>query len=305
MAGVCPKLQVIDGILVSTNIDLETLRSALNYKPRLDDVFLCVYPKSGTTWAQVILYTLTHDGEAFDNNMAEYFACTPSLELIGERGINSMHRPYVIKTHLPLNRVPYDEKAKYVCVIRNPKDVCVSFYYFTLKMIDREPDKASFDTFFEEFISGNVFFGDYFEHLKAAWQRKDDVNVFLISYEEMKHDLPTVIRRLAQFLNIELNNTLLERVVTYSSFGYMKERYDKAYLAQARTTLADELSTLPRPISKKHLENSDKCELVRKGTVGSWTSEMSEEQSQRLDKIFVEKTKDMPGLDKFFLPQQK
>src|SRR5262249_45416327 len=151
--------QVIDGISVPPYYDVETFRSALNYKAHPDDIFLCVYPKSGTTWTQVILYTLMHNGEAFDNNMAEYFASTPFIERIGEQGLNNMQQPYVIKTHLPFNRVPYHEKAKYVCVIRNPKDVCVSYYYFFLKRNDREPNKALFDQFFEAFISGNIICG--------------------------------------------------------------------------------------------------------------------------------------------------
>ncbi|CAF1048174.1 unnamed protein product [Didymodactylos carnosus] len=301
MAEVCPKVQVIDGIPVSIDYDVETFRPALNYKPRPDDIFLSVYPKSGSTWAEVILYTLMNDGEAFNNNMAEYFARTPYLEQIGKRGINNMHRPCVIKTHLPFNRIPYCEKAKYVCVVRNPKDVCVSFYYFILKLTGGEPDKASFDAFFEAFINGNVYFGDYFEHLRSTWQQKDDVNVFLTSYEEMKRDLRSVIRRLAQFLAIELNSNLLERIVTYPSFDYMKERYGRAYSAQARVALANESPTALWPINKSSLQN---CEfsLIRKGVVGSWSLTMSKAQSQRLDKIFVEKTAGMHGLDKLFLP---
>jgi hypothetical protein len=148
MADVCPKLQIIDGISVSSTYDVEKIRSALNYKAQADDIFLCVYPKSGATWAQIILYTLTHHGEAFDNNMGKYFSSIPALEPVGGEGISKMHRPYVIKTHLPLNRISYDEKVKYVCVIRNPKDVCVSLYYFVLKIIGCESDKASFDAFF-------------------------------------------------------------------------------------------------------------------------------------------------------------
>ncbi|CAF4947856.1 unnamed protein product, partial [Rotaria sp. Silwood1] len=122
MTNICPKLQVIDGIPVSNNIDVEALQWALNYKVQPDDIFLCVYPKAGTTWAQVILYTLMNDGQAFDKDMTDYFARTPSLDHIGEQGMKTMRQPYVIKTHLPLNRVPYNEMAKYICVVRNPKD---------------------------------------------------------------------------------------------------------------------------------------------------------------------------------------
>ncbi|CAF0908562.1 unnamed protein product [Rotaria sordida] len=301
MVEVCPEIKMIEGIPMSSACDAEIVRSALNYKARSDDIFLVVYPKSGTTWMQVILYTLMNDGEAFDNNIAEYFARTPFLELLGGRGMQNMHRPCVIKTHLPFNRVPYHENAKYICVVRNPKDVCVSYYYFLLKFIDSEPKQTLFDAFFEAFINGNVYFGDYFEHLRSVWQHKDDTNVFLTSYEEMKHDLPGVIRRVAHFMNIELSDSLLERTVTYSSFNYMKERFHKAYSTQARVALANEALDAPSPIDKTHLQMCDNCIVVREGVAGNWSSTMSEEQSQRLDKIFAEKTADMPGVHKLFL----
>lgn len=221
MVDIRPKLKTVDGILVSNNYNEETLRSALNYQAQPDDIFLYVYPKAGTTWAQVILYTLTNHGEAFDHDMAKYFAHTPTLEHLGEEGLKTMHRPYVIKSHLPFDRIPYHKKAKYVCVLRNPKDVCTSYYYFILKIVGAQPERASFDIFFEEFINGNVYFGDYFEHLRIVWRYRDKPNVFITSYEQMKQDATGVIQELARFLCIEMNNELLQRILNYSSFSYM------------------------------------------------------------------------------------
>lgn len=63
MAEVNPKLKVIDGIPLFISYDEDTFRSALNYKVQPNDIFLSVYPKSGTTWSQVILYTLTNKDE--------------------------------------------------------------------------------------------------------------------------------------------------------------------------------------------------------------------------------------------------
>ncbi|CAF1161929.1 unnamed protein product [Rotaria sordida] len=296
------KIKIIEGIAIPDFWDAEIFRSASNYKAQSDDIFLVVYPKSGTTWMQVILYTLMNDGEAFDNSMSEYFARTPFLELVGERGIKNMHRPCVIKTHLPFNRVSYHKNAKYICVVRNPKDVCVSLYYFLFKIFGIQSNQTLFDAFFEDFINGNVPFGVYFEHPHSIWQHKDDANVFLTSYEEMKRDLPEVIDRIAQFMNIELSDNLLEHIATYSSFNYMKERFHKAYTAQARIALASEALDEPLHIDRIALQNLDHRIIVRAGATGNWSSTMSEEQSQRIDKIFAEKTADMPGVDKLFLP---
>ncbi|CAF1439962.1 unnamed protein product [Rotaria sordida] len=61
MAESFPKMEIIEGIPVPDIWDAETFRSALNYKAQPDDIFLVAYPKSGTTWMQVILYTLMND----------------------------------------------------------------------------------------------------------------------------------------------------------------------------------------------------------------------------------------------------
>ena len=80
----------------------------------------------------------------------------------------------------------------------------------------------------------------------------------------------------------------------------MKERFDKAYATQARIALADDSPDAPWPMDKENLQRSDRHMLVRKGVSGGWSSTMSEEQSQRLDKIFMEKTKNIPEIRKIF-----
>ncbi|CAF3200330.1 unnamed protein product [Rotaria sp. Silwood2] len=280
---------------------LDNFRSALNYQAQPDDIFILTYPKSGTTWMQVILYTLMNDGKAFDDDMGDYFARTPFLDTVGEKGLKNMHKPYVMKTHIPFNRLSYNQKAKYICVIRNPKDVCVSLYHFSHTVFGIPEDQKSFDVYFENFINGNIVYGNYFKNLAAVWQHRNDGNVFLTSFEEMKQNLSEVIRRLAQFMNIELKDNLLDHTMTYSSLSYMKERFDKAYRAQASIALAAEELDSAWPMDRINLEVTPSYVLVREGAVGKWSSIMSEEQAQRLDKIFAEKMVDMPGFEKFFI----
>ncbi|CAF3587106.1 unnamed protein product, partial [Rotaria sp. Silwood2] len=69
----------------------------------------------------------------------------------------------------------------------------------------------------------------------------------------------------------------------------MKERFDKAYRAQASIALAAEELDSAWPMDRINLEVTPSYVLVREGAVGKWSSIMSEEQAQRLDKIFAEK----------------
>ncbi|CAF5074203.1 unnamed protein product, partial [Rotaria sp. Silwood1] len=55
--------------------------------------------------------------------------------------------------------------------------------------------KLEFDRFFECFIEGYLPFGDYFEALRSAWQRRYYDNVLLVSYEEMRTEFQSVIQK--------------------------------------------------------------------------------------------------------------
>jgi hypothetical protein len=136
-----------------------------------------------------------HSVQLFDANIDYFFEQNPHLEIDGQKSIEMMQRPGGIKTHLPLHRVPYDSQAKYICVIRNPKDVCISYYIF-YNMWPHVP-KLKFDQFFEYFMEEYLPFGDYFQALRSAWGRRHDGNVLLVSYEEMRTDFQSIIHKVS------------------------------------------------------------------------------------------------------------
>ncbi len=97
---------------------------------------------------QVIIYTLLHPTDpSFDKNFDDFVSRTLIFELAGADGIARAPRLCTMKTHIPFNRVPKHPIAKYICLIRNPKDVCVSHYHHAKKLnIYGMPD-MSFDDF--------------------------------------------------------------------------------------------------------------------------------------------------------------
>ena len=141
------------------------------------------------------MYNLQTGGQPFDANIDHFFKQNPHLEIDGKKCIDMMEQPGAIKTHLPINKVPYSALAKYICVIRNPKDVCVSYYIF----YNMWPDvpKLEFNQFFDYFIDGYLPFGDYFTALRSAWNQRHCPNVLLISYEEMRTNFRSVIHKVS------------------------------------------------------------------------------------------------------------
>ena len=122
----------------------------------------------------------------------------------------------------------------YVC--RNVKDAAVSFYHHMDMMLYTM--EATFDEYSPYFKNGEIEWGRYFAHLKVcvcnpfyvhavyelllnvlqeAWKYKDHRNLKFMWYEEMKKDLPKIIRELCAFtghdaLSEEKQAALLEHV---------------------------------------------------------------------------------------------
>lgn len=187
--------EIVDGICWVSDWGSSNLRFALSYQAKLDDLLIVTYPRSGTTWMQNIVYTLLTKGEPFDANIDHFFQQNPHLEIDGRACIEMMKQPGAIKTHLPMHRIPYSSLAKYIAVIRNPKDVCISYYIF----YNMWPDvpKLDFNEFFECFIEGYLPFGDYFEALRSAWKHRHYDNVLLVTYEEMRTEFQSVIEKVS------------------------------------------------------------------------------------------------------------
>jgi hypothetical protein len=279
--------QLINGIHAPRYFDADKFRSGLDYKVQPDDIFIVTYPKSGTTWMEVIVFGLINNGKAFDEDIGDYLTRTPYLERVGAHKVSTVPRPCSIKTHVPFEHIPYHPQAKYICIVRNPKDVCVSLYQFWVKHAQSYYFECQFDRFFTDFMKGQLPYGDYFQYLRSLMPYKEHANVLIISYEQMKRDIHSVIRRVAEFININLNNQgeLLDRVVTFSSFEYMKNNFDKARNNYG-TQIMDDTITPKIQLT-----------LVRKGTVGDWKSCMSDEQNEQFDKEIAEKMRDMPELE--------
>ena len=236
--------------------------SGQRYRAAPGDVFVASYPKCGTTWTQYIVYLLANDGRplAPAQRLDSVF---PHLEEVGEEAVHALPAPRLIKTHLPYERTPWSAQAKYVYVVRNPFDCVVSFYHHT-RGFPRHYDFAegSWDTFFECFISGEVDFGDYFEHLTSWWPRRAAPNVLLLTYERMVAAPAAATRAIADFLGSELARDArrLDAVVRDSGFDEMRRHQDRWSSARPAGMPA----------------------FVRKGVVGDWRGQLSVEQARRL-----------------------
>lgn len=307
---IVPRYQVINGLRICNGFIRKNVLEAMAYKPTKDDIFIATYPKCGTTWTQQIVFLLLNDGRP-PADIGEYFSKHPFIDMLGNEGVESMVRPAAIKTHFPFNYVPYSPIAKYICVVRNPKDALVSFFHHTRGIPGYQFANGSFDTYFELFLEGKVDYGDYFDHLISWWDHRYDQNVIFLTFEEMKQDIGTAVHKIASFIDksiaqkLEKDPIFMQNIVHFSSFDYMKKQDQ---VVRKPYEMPDQMlsnPTVPRVVKEallnhiSHRQSLDPCDSstgsqdyahIRKGIVNDWKNHLTHDQNERLVAKFVQKS---------------
>lgn len=250
----------------------EGLRRALAFQPQPTDVIITPYAKSGTTWVQQMVHGLRTRGSMdFD----EITAVIPWLEMAHDLGMTleqpQVGQPRAFKSHLSWDLVP--KGARYIYVIRDPKDVVVSMYHFMAGWWF-EPEAVPLDVFARaQFLSPKNPVS-YWAHVRSWWPHRHDSNVLFLCYEDMRQDLPRTVQRIAAFIGCALDEELQDLVVRQASLEFMrihKRQFDDHLIREAR----DAVCGLP--------PGGDSSK-VRTGNVGDHNRELSPEVIAELDR---------------------
>jgi LPS sulfotransferase NodH len=204
----------------------------LSIRPRSDDIYIVSYPRSGTTWLQMILYQLTTDGEMNFRHISEV---VPFLERtpVRRRNMEALPSPRIFKTHLRRNQID-TRSGRFIYISRSVYDVAESYYqlYMSYKRHSGSLEHFAagsndFDTFLERFRTGRVMYGSWRDHVDGWIHGGDGDNILYLTYEELSRDLEGAVSRLSQFLGLTLSEAAVARVLARSRFSYMKAHEGK------------------------------------------------------------------------------
>lgn len=237
-------------------------RGGRNFPLFPDDRFLVSYPRSGNTWTRFLIANLLHSGREVSFLNIDYLI--PDVLNINRRELAKVPRPRLIKSH-----EYFDPRYKEVIyIVRDPRDVVVSYYYFHLKQ-GYISDGYPLDTFVERFVRGDVdpIYASWGENV-AGWI----TTVFrgrkflLLKYEEMKADTVRQLAKIAEFLGIKYDPAVLARVVELSSADRMREleKRDENRWAGTRSRRKD-------------------VRFIRGASAGGWKNTLSEHQVAQIE----------------------
>lgn len=237
------------------NHHLDSTRWAA-YTARPGDVVVCNAYKSGSTWTQQIIRLLM--GASTDDVFA-LRALSIWPEVRHRNGtiddlkaqLDAAPDRRIIKSHMPLDGMPFFDEARHVYVGRDPRDVFMSIHNHYSSFTDvayrtfndtpgrvgeplpRCPDDIR--VFWKQWISRGWFpwesegypFWSNLHHVATFWPLRDAANVLFVHYGDMLADLPAEIRRMADFLEIEVSDERIAEVAELMTFRNVRATVDK------------------------------------------------------------------------------
>jgi aryl sulfotransferase len=212
-----------------------------DFRFRDDDIVISTYAKAGTTWMQQIVAQMLFGG---DPNLA-VAEMSPWLDLrVPPKEVKlplleaQQHRRFV-KTHLPVDALVYSPKAKYIYIGRDGRDVVWSLYNHHVNANQRwydalnltpglvgppiEPPPADIRQYWRDWLDRDGFpFWSQWENARSWWAIRGLPNVTFVHFNQLKQDLPGQMRRIAAFLDIQVDESRWPAIVEYCSFNWMK-----------------------------------------------------------------------------------
>ena len=219
---------------------------------RPGDIVISTPPKCGTTWTQMLCALLIFDGPAFPAPLEQVSPwldmCTRPLAEVTAALAAQTHRRF-IKTHTPLDGLPWHADATYLVVGRDPRDVAISYEHHAANVNfarflelraaavgntdlaelpeRRDPSEdpvERFRTFVADETGGATTLASVLHHLDTGWQRRHKENVVLFHYADLQADLAGELLRLARVLGIPCSPERARALAPEASLARMRER---------------------------------------------------------------------------------
>jgi aryl sulfotransferase len=250
---------------------------------RDDDIVISTPSKCGTTWMQMICALLVFQDPALPAPLTTIspwvdMRLRPLPELVAS--IEGQQHRRLLKTHTPLDGLPYRPGVTYVVVGRDLRDVAVSMAHHRANLNgeviaganrtmagwpdledrlrgwldDERPAEVNLSS-----LTGTAC------HLLGAWERRSDASVVLTHYADLLADLDGEMQRLADALHIEVPAARWPSLVAAATFERMR--------AHADDLVPDERMGLL-------LDNGS---FFRAGQTGTWRAHLSADDLARYE----------------------
>lgn len=258
-----------------------------HFRFRKDDIMLCTFPKSGTTWMFELLSIIL-------NKSAKRIPSLKSVTMIEcqtQENIDKITSPRVINSHLRPSLFPKDlgrNKTKTILCVRNPKDVATSIYHHMVGL-SHYGYTGTFTAWLPLYLEGRLEDGKYTDYL-LDWERLIEKGLkfplHLMYYENLNLDTEKEVDMLLEFLELDMSQELKKEIINACSFK----------------TMAKEKQIVSKEVGEKVCRNN--FSVFRKGTIGDWKNQFTVAQNEMFESIWKKEMKDSKLFDYIYSYQE-
>lgn len=261
-----------------------------DFEVRPDDVIISTSYKAGTTFMQTIVGNIIfhEDGPpAPINDLSPWLDMRVFPEEIIKEVLTGQTHQRFIKTHLPLDGLPYHANVKYIVVGRDPRDVFMSLlnHYGNhtpefFEVMNGNPDrpgdplppmKEDIHEVWHDWINQGWFdweedgypYWSHLHHCKTWWEFRHLPNIEFFHYSDMLENLEREMRRVATYIGVDVPEASWPRLVEACSFATVKKN--------------------PKVVTGDGIDFAFKGgaeTFINKGTNGRWKDVLSEDELQ-------------------------
>lgn len=246
------------------------------------DHLIVSFPKCGRTWLRMILNQIIINDYGIKNgDLLETYSLTKSIKTIPNVDFSHDDRPNLKKVEDILTDKSDFKNKKVIFLIRDPRDVIVSYYFQYTKRGSRERANDNFDGTMKEFLRHDTGSIDSLLHFYNIWAKNRVVpeNFLIVRYEDLMDNTVYFLQRVLDFLKIPAKLETIQEAVEYCKFDNMK-----------RMETSGEFGNRLTPGNKDDVESFK----VRKGKVGNYVEYLDSEDIEYINKKINE------NLDKYY-----
>ena len=254
--------------------------------------WLASHPKSGNTWLRMFLSAYRNGGKVDINaihdcnidDIQPYYHHVVSPKPLTSLGneeqiflrpaallhLLSNHRreggPLFVKTHyanckiLDIPSIPYALSAGAICIVRDPRDVAVSFSRHRGESLDDTIKSMARSDHLLRRPPLYQLLGSWNDHVKS-WLHAKNLNVLMVRYEDLLTEPKTAFVGMLRFLRHEIDEDLVDMSIEATKFKNLQRQEKRNGFREKR----------------------DGDLFFTNGTAGGWMDTLTEEQAHQIE----------------------
>ena len=221
------------------------------------NIFLASYPKSGNTWMRAIIANLYNFDKKFnlktlksipllsikknfdefenkiysDNNILHFDWVSQNINVCQKILNNKSNHLNIFKTHSVRHKKFTNEtvNAGFIYIVRDPRDIVVSFKNFSGKKFDEIINELLFQKKLMINTNGAMELLSTWDLHVQSWLNYNTVPRLIIKYEDLKSNTKEIVLNIKKFLNkihklnINLSDNQIDKIIQNTNFNNLKK----------------------------------------------------------------------------------